>query len=83
MNTQEIISFVSKSFNNDIKIKVLDFSEWAVIYRYWEQNWKDNTVKQHIPLREPVIKLVYKQLYGIMPFDKEYVLKSYERAEDE
>ncbi len=82
MNTIEIIDYVAKSFHSDISLTELDFKEWALVYRYWEQNWLDEEVKDHIPLREPVIKLVYKTLYGKMPFDKEYVLKNYEKVTD-
>ncbi|MFM5253287.1 hypothetical protein ACEUBK_04020 [Aeromonas hydrophila] len=83
MNTQEIIEFVAESFSKDIAISSIGFSDWLKIYRSWESYSPSilavQTLSKIVPLRDPVVKLIYKKLYSLMPFDREYILKNYEK----
>lgn len=36
-------------------------------------------ITKHLPVRDEVLKLVIKKAYGVIPFDREYVLKNYQR----
>lgn len=78
MNTQEIISFTAHEFKKQFSDLNLDFSSWLNVYRFWESRVELADISTFLPLREPVVKLIYKHLYQFMPFDKEYVLKNYE-----
>lgn len=80
MNTHQIIEYTKKKFEVEFPIPKIDYDIWQTIYRRWESSIDDELLNEYLPLREPVIKLVYKGLYGEMPFDKEYVLKYYERS---
>ncbi|MBM0417057.1 alpha/beta hydrolase [Aeromonas veronii] len=79
MNTQEIIRYVAGHFSRENGIPLIKFSDWLNIYRTWERlSPSISEVGNLIPLRDPVVKLIYKEIYSTMPFDRDYVLKKYE-----
>lgn len=82
MNTQEIIELLAKYFRQDNGIFYLPYHQWLSIYRTWERN-NTSVIEEQItgifPLREPVVKLIYKCLCHKMPFDRDYIIKNYER----
>lgn len=84
MNTNQIVNILAKSFSDDIDLKNIPYNEWEKIYRFWEgKNNSDfhQQIKDILPVRETVAKLIYKVLFGRMPFDREYVLKNYESSQ--
>ncbi|NVK43989.1 MAG: hypothetical protein HWE39_22330 [Oceanospirillaceae bacterium] len=67
-----------------------DFPRWEESFRRVESHIKSTTdgffgedkkdrYVANFPLRENILKLIVKEAYGRMPFNKEYVLKSYQR----
>lgn len=57
------------------------FDEWLIINKRnfldFEGDIEEKELQVHFPLRNEVWKLIYKELYGKMPFSKEYILKNY------
>lgn len=79
MNTQEIIKFVAGHFSRENGAPSIGFPDWLKIYRTWECNSSSiSELDHHIPLRDAVVKLIYKEIYSLMPFDRDYVIKNYE-----
>ncbi|HBX14363.1 MAG TPA: alpha/beta hydrolase [Leclercia adecarboxylata] len=85
MNTQEIIELLAKYFKQDNGDFNLPFQQWLAIYRTWERNndiITEEKVLNLLPLREPIVKLIYKKTCQKMPFDRDYILKHYERTKN-
>lgn len=79
MNTKEIVSFIAK-LSKEIEFK--EFNEWEQDFREIEKSFElPEDIKHNFPLKKEVIKLVYKEIFNIMPFSKEYILKNYEKKE--
>lgn len=80
MNTREIVAFVGENVK---EIPYCAFEEWIKEYRLKEEDVImkiPEEIKFNFPLKNEVLKLVYKYLYKKIPFSKEYVLKNYEKT---
>lgn len=77
MNTQEIINFTAENYMNDNGSPELNYQDYLKIYRSWEVYSPSlDKIRNRLPLKDSVVKLVYKKIYSKMPFDREYILKN-------
>lgn len=59
-----------------------DFEEWKASFGAHHEKLTSllpANVSNFLPLRDDVLKLIIKKLYGIMPFSREYIFKNYQR----
>lgn len=77
MNTAQIIGLIETKLRTLLSFKPNDFEEFESWYREVEVQTFAETLTEYLPIRQSVLKLVYKNLFGCMPFEKEYVLKNY------
>lgn len=81
MNTQEIINFTAENYMNDNGSPELNYQDYLKIYRSWEVYSPSlDKIRNRLPLKDSVVKLVYKKIYSKMPFDREYILKKNEHT---
>lgn len=77
MNTAQIIKTLKNLITSNLNDVPGCYEEFEMWYREREQNLCSGNLNSYLPIRSPVLKLVFKELFGTMPFDKEYVLKNY------
>lgn len=59
-----------------------DFEEWKTTFSFHYEKLTDLlplNVSSFFPLRDDVLKLVIKKMYGVIPFSREYIFKNYQR----
>lgn len=84
LTTKAIVLAYAAAYGKNYPNEAYDgsFSEWYAAVAEKELLILDDLpsdVKSFLPLREEVYKLVIKELYGIMPFSKEYIVSRYQR----
>ncbi|OOF43714.1 hypothetical protein BKK51_11215 [Rodentibacter trehalosifermentans] len=88
-STLEIIKEITRVIKykfKDIPKYNGDFEEWFHSIQEIELTLKNHLptiIADYLPLRKDVWKLAVKEMYGKMPFSKEYVLKNYRKITDE
>ncbi len=87
-STAEIVSDIAKvikTYLNHIPAYTGNFDDWLnTVNLYLEELTchLDSRIAEYLPLRDDVWKLVVKELYGVMPFSKEYILKKYRKVKN-
>ncbi len=81
MKTIEIINSSSKFYIDSVGSEYIGFESFKNVWKVLETSnldGVDDKLSSFFPLREPVLKLIYKDIFGTMPFCKEYVLTHYQ-----
>lgn len=83
-NTQQIVAIIADLLNQS-ELEVAnqsDFDNWILSYRAIEDSFLKEKLPEstlgNYPFKDEVLKLVYRDMFGYMPFSKDYVLKNYE-----
>jgi len=86
-NTSEFVEYVSNviKVNYSDRFDVDNFSDFEINFRNIEDNIIDicpEFMGKDFPVNTDVIKLIFKDILGFMPFSKNYILKKYEKNHD-
>lgn len=84
-STKEIIEMMALEVQKTSLSAFKDYDNWEKEYRDEEESFKNalpESTHENFPLNVDVVKLVYKEIFNIMPFSKSYVLQNYEQQKE-
>ncbi len=82
LTTEQIIRSVSVEIGPIMGNKERKYEQWISDYRGYEHvvmEMYSEDVQNNFPLNEDVMKMVYKSIFGIQPFSKNFILNNYEK----